>query len=444
MRSFACLVLLTSAVVASGPGGAPEGDPGPAAQKPFPDFGFLPAPERYGGKVFRLSQNYPAKPPDAAKVPAFFKTEFEKDWKKYLMQVRDYCFEGNLEADWRVERNTVRHWYHAPWQHYGPNGREGIHGLTKEAPVQPRQLAATQKDRGQTYAVGFFNEFGGYTIGRVWQDHDKPDPGAAKFPNGTVICKVLFVDIPTEQVPSLVDPVLWQGYITDTFDSNNRSVRTLALIQMDVAVRDERAPRKWLFGTFQYNGAQQSVNRWHNLVPVGLQWGDDPTITTDASNPEPVKTVINRDLKETAINDGPELPPTHLGWNGRLNGPVDNPRSSCMSCHATAEVPARSPLTPFFQPNPPKPGSEAWMRWFRNTPCGQPFDTDAQSTDFSLQLAMGIQNFYSWRDDQGGIYASEYRAAAPAAAAVQADFVAPRKTPEKKTIYKIQRNFADK
>src|SRR5262249_15504576 len=163
------------------------------------------------------------------------KTEFEKDWKKYLMQVRDYCFEGNLEADWRVERNTVRHWYHAPWQHYGPSGREGIHGLTKEAPVQPRQLAATQKDPGQKYAVGFSNECGGYTIGRVWQDHDKPDPGAAKFPCGTVICKVLFVDIPTEQVPSLVDPVLWQGYITDTFDSNNRSVRTLALIQMDVA-----------------------------------------------------------------------------------------------------------------------------------------------------------------------------------------------------------------
>jgi len=24
------------------------------------------------------------------------------------------------------------------WQHYGPNGREGIHGLTKEAPVQMR------------------------------------------------------------------------------------------------------------------------------------------------------------------------------------------------------------------------------------------------------------------------------------------------------------------
>ena len=77
--------------------------------------------------------------------------------------------------------------------------------------------------------------------------------------------------MPTEQVPSLVTPILWQGFICDNFASDNRSVRPLALIQMDVMVRDDRAPTGWLFGTFQYNGMLKRKDRWDNLVPVGVQ-----------------------------------------------------------------------------------------------------------------------------------------------------------------------------
>ena len=61
---------------------------------------------------------------------------------------------------------------------------------------------------------------------------------------------------------------------------------------------------------------------WDNLVPLGLQWGNDPDITDNDSNPQPVSTRINPQIKELVINsDAKELPPTHLGWNGRLNGP---------------------------------------------------------------------------------------------------------------------------
>jgi hypothetical protein len=417
--------------------------------KSFPDFGYLPLPDHYAGRVFRLSQAYPKQPPPANQLPAFFRTDFEAHWKEYMMQVRAYCFEGNVEADWRVEDNHGRSWYHVPWQHYGPNGREGIHGMTKEAPVQPKQLAVTQTYKGgQTYAVGFFNEFGGYTLGRVWEKHDEPNLAAARFPVGTVICKVLFVDVPTDQVPSLVDPVLWQAYITDTFESNNRSIRPLALIQMDFSVRDDRAPSGWLFGTFQYNGALQNRRGWDNLVPLGLQWGNDPAVTADQSNPEPAKTVINTNLRASKINDGPDLPPTHLGWNGRLNGPVDNSRSSCLSCHATAQIPA-APITPFFQANPPAPGSAEWMKWFQDGKCGTLFHPDrfpGRSTDFSLQLAQSIQNFHWYRDEQGGISADLYakKASANATARDAARFLLPRKTSDGKDVYKIQRSFPDK
>jgi len=395
-----------------------------APSRTFPDYGFMAPSSQYSGEPFRLSQNYPKTKPDGKKLPAFFAklpktftTDFST-WREYMMGVRQYCFEGNIEVDWRVEKNKVRQWYHMPWQHYGPSGRENIRGLTKEAPVAPGQLAATQGqpkpgENYQTYAVGFFNDFGGYTIGQTWKNPFAPDPGATNepkgFPEGTVISKLLFVDVPSEQVPSLANPVQWQAYIQATYQNPARSVRPMSLIQMDIAVRDNRAPSGWLFGTFQYNGQLGNKDPWENLIPVGLMWGNDPTITDSTyTNPKPTETKINPNLKESVINPDPkELPPTHLGWNGRLNGPVDNPQSSCMSCHMTAEYPSLSALSPLFMAPPrPSPGDAKWMRWFQNAKCGTPFDAQAKSSDFSLQLAISIQNFDEGYTKLGGMYAS--------------------------------------
>lgn len=411
---------------AASPAAAGATAPGP--RTPFPDFGFLPPPgqlaSQYEGPVFKLSQDYPAQPPPESALPPFMKTDFQGDWKNYMLQVRSYCFEGNVESDWRVENNTVRKWYHVPWQHYGPSGREGIHGLTKEAPVQVKQLAPTQVTKGnQTYAVGIFNEFGGYTIGQVWANHEDPDPGATTAPGGflegTVICKALFVDVPIAEVPFLVNPVQWDAYITREYASQDRLFTKVSLIQMDIAIKDRRAPTGWIFGTFQYNGKLNEANKWENLIPLGLMWGNDPAITDDAyTNPTPTVTKINPNLKETVINpDTNELPPTHLGWNGRLNGPVDNPKSSCMGCHMTAEVPTLSPLAPSFASPAPPVGSPDWMRWFQNNKCGTPFDAEAKSADFSLQLSIGITNFALWRDTQDGLHASAYAPSGEAPAA---------------------------
>ena len=431
-KSFLCgLVLLGSVPWACLALAAPAPSQSPSPK--FPDFGFLAPSSQYSGEPFRLSQDYPKQKPDGKKLPAFF-TKLPKGfsadfttWREYMMAIRDYCFEGNLEVDWRVEKNKVRKWYHMPWQHYGATGREGIHGLTKEAPVAPGQLAVGQgrpspTENYQTYAVGFFNDFGGYTIGQVWKNHFAPNAGATTKPNGflegTVISKLLFVDVPSEQVPSLVNPQQWQAYIQNTYQNTARSVRPMNLIQMDIAVRDNRAPSGWVFGTFQYNGQLGNKVPWQNLIPVGIMWGNDPAITDSAyTNPQPAVTKINPNLKETAINaDAKELPPTHLGWNGRLNGPVDNPQSSCMSCHMAAEYPALSAMSPLFTANPPPVGSSAWMRWFQNEKCGVPFDAQAKSADFSLQLAISLQNFDDGYTNLGGIYAAPPKPPTPAKA----------------------------
>ena len=413
----------------------------------FPDYGYQ-APSSYKGPTFTLSQNYPKALPNSV-PPAFFKllpspltNDFEK-WRPYAEAVKNYCLEGNVDTDWYVEKNKVRAWFHAPWQHYGPLGREGIHGLTKEAQIQSKQLAATQTTTGQTYAVGIYNDIGGYTFGQVWKDPQNPDPTYTNQPNsfhdGTVVCKPLFADIDLKQVPFLVNPVLWQAYITNTFNSSDRSVKQVALIQMDFAVRDSRIPGTgWIFGTFQYNGAKTGKPGWDNLVPVGVMWGNDPENNQDTyTNKQPTVTKINPDLKQTAINSKPELPPTHLGWNGRLDGPVDNPVSACMSCHMTAESPQLSPLNPSFQANPPPVGSKEWMRWFQNEMAGHPFDTGALSTDYSLQLADGIANFYDWKCNQGGVFANGINACKQAGAK-RLKLLKSDTQPQK--VYKIERD----
>ncbi len=435
------------------PAAAPTGIAIAGHNLPFPDFGFMVPPDSVSGEVFKLSQNYPATLPTTP-LPAFFQTDYQKDWRKYLLQVQQYCFEGNTEVDFRVEKNTKRDWYHMPWQHYGSSGREGFHGLTKEAPVQPQQLAPTQTYKtGGAWAVGFFNDIAGHTIGEVWKHHDNPDVKAmgSGFKNGAVLFKILFLSMPKEiaevQVPSLQNGIWWDAFATYNFNESARSKIQVVLIQMDIMVRDERSPNGWIFGNFQYNGngGQNKANPWENLVPVGIMWGEDPTVNTNASNPKPTATIINPNLKETIINpDTKELPATHLGWNSRLNGPVDNPMSSCYSCHATAEFPQGSPMSPLFDQDSSKanpPGSAGWMRWFSNVPCGKAFDSgDHHSTDFCLQMAEALQNFDDWRAKQDGLFAGAYTPRLNKSSVKMATVVESAKHPDKKIFPLGRRN----
>jgi len=331
----------------------------------FPDFGQFPPPDKYQGRIFKLSQDFPTRKPSLdAGVRKILSIDFYKDWKAYAEAVRDYIYEGNIEADgvandFYLEDNKVRRWYHVPWQHWGDFGREGIHGLTKEGPVMPLTLSPSQPGTWQTYAVGFYNEPGGYMIGRVWADQENPRVDVMQsegFPVGTVVGKVLFTTAPVSEVPFLTNPIEWLAYTTENFTPINmkppytkRVMNTVRFIQMDIMVRDPRADATggWVFGTFVYNGALAKPNLWHNVVPVGLMWGNDPTVTSyPDSNPAPVKTIINPDLKQTVINTSADLPPMHLGFGLRLNGPVDNTQSSCMSCHSTAQYPQITPILP--------------------------------------------------------------------------------------------------
>ena len=334
-------------------------------------------PNGYTGPVFKLRQDYPTAKPAVGPKP-WKSFSFKTQPIQYLQSVLNYCKEGNVDVDFQLEKNTVRKWYHAPWLHYGPNGREFTHGLTGERSSRPHELAPTQSSSAANWAVGFYNAPGGYVIGQVWKDPNSPNPSKAVFPDGTVSCKLLFTTASVAQVPYLKNGFEWQANVSTT-SGGARSIQTVRLLQIDVAVRDTRASTTtgWVFGTFVYDGNSTGATPWDRLVPVGLMWGNDPTVTeaTATSSTHLTQTFINPSVG----------PPQHLGRAGRLNGPVDNPKSSCLSCHSTAQ---------WDHPSGVLPSSSDPMRWFRNIKATQPFDTGQISLGYSLQLTAGITNFH--------------------------------------------------
>ncbi len=348
----------------------------------FPDAHDLP-PAGWNGPVFKLSQDYPDTMP-AADVRPWEKFDPRTQYLEYLKSVLAYGYEGNIEVDFVVQNNAVRKWYHAPWLHYGDNGREFIHGMTRERHSRPKDLAPTQTSPWQNFAVGFYNAPGGYVMGQVWEDKNAPNPGPALFPNGTVAMKLLFTEAPPSEVPFIDGSYEWLADINRVTETGKKPV-TMRLLQIDIAVRDNRVkPTGWVFGTYIYNADAPGKDPLDRMVPVGLMVGNDPQAIA-----------ANGPLTESFINPAAKTP--HLGYKNRLNGPVDNPVSSCMSCHSTAQVPypysLNLPTISGIPPQPPKQTQADLERWFRNIPAGTPFDDRYTSLDYSLQLQVGIANF---------------------------------------------------
>lgn len=351
-----------------------------AADNSFPSSLDL-VPQDYEGPIFKLSQDYPSVIPNEPKP--WEEIDFKTQGDKYMGTLRDYIFEGMIEADWRPENNQKNQWFHMPWMHIGKHPREFIHGLTRERDLKEKELGTQHIENAQNWAIGFYNSYAGYTIGKVWENHEAPDLSMAQFEVGSVILKLLFTDANATQIPQFEGSVVWKANINSTIDENSpKDIRDIHLFQIDVAVRDARAndTTGWVFGTFVYNKDLPGDNPWLKMVPVGLQWGNDPGVT-----PDDIYKGIT--LKETWISpQAPEYSKKRLGWAGRLNGPADNQQSSCLSCHSTAQWPRNSDMVA-------KGTDKEKLQWFRNIKFNESFDSGSTTTDYSLQLTLSIENF---------------------------------------------------
>jgi hypothetical protein len=356
-------------------------------------------PEDWSGPVFRLGDAFPAdlvdeeanQPWRARRFDALFdpatptavRTELARDYSWAVMR---YLQEGNIDSgnvstDWDVCHNSVRRWYHMPFQTYDVlSGREFVHGLTREAPVtfnvrNPDHPDASLSLATTMWAVAIFNPTAAYTLGTVW----KPDGTATvpkeevSFHDGAVIGKLLFSTATPKQLPILENMPTWTANISDpafcactmpdksrcTMPEQSRQCARstqawgpVHLVQFDIAIRDQRAPKtRWVFGTFVADGQRKAseANPWNRIAPLGLMWGNDPPPAGALAHSHPPDPRANGFADEVVFWDTADMlnavggdvvhqRPGHLGCNQRLNGPADNANSSCMSCHMTASV----------------------------------------------------------------------------------------------------------
>lgn len=402
------------------------GTPGWASAQ-FPDHQpDHPPPAGYTGPLFELEDAYPqSQPPDDPRP--WDSIDFHTDPQAYLQAVLDFAIAETTTPT--GIRGSDQPWFHAPWLTIDYcAGREFAHGLTSERFARPGDLATTQTQGANNWAVGLYDPRAGWTLGRVWPDVNGPPlPQNAQFPRGSTAIKFLFTTASDAQVPFLegsldIEASIFPGACSEA-NHSQRQLTHVRLLQVDVAVRDDRAAETgWVFGTFVYSAAAapNDSTPWQHLVPVTAVWGSDETVTSRMHDPG---AVLNPDLQQGWVNPALAQPSgdpraayvTHFGLGGRGNGPVDNPVSSCISCHARAATSDVSPQTGLrMAPSwpcdenpqtarptcgPPAYPEDAFPEYFRSVAAGiQPTAAVARlhHLDYSLQLAVG---FDQWCDD---------------------------------------------
>lgn len=338
-------------------------------------------PANWTGPTFKLSHNYPKARPQCnapwLKRPVNFNDPNPKweDWKGYVQDIIDYVAEGqdpNLPNDvgWKTDVKGQTRWFHIPWMAYDQHsGREFVHGLTNELSTAlstfrndphlergtgNHKLEGAAKVKGEdplfeTWSVGMYNSCGAWSVGQVFPASGEPathrDPKTGQlranglpFPEGTVVIKLLNSTADVGRVPYLKNSTNWQANAHRKFvpvptdDSEyakyDREITTVHLVQVDLAVVDERSPTRWVYSTLAYDGNQPGPTVWSRLVPLGVQWGSDPQ-SFPAVPKQESKPLWQSVLAPTSL-------PEHYGCNKRLAGVVDNPSSSCVSCHMGA------------------------------------------------------------------------------------------------------------
>ncbi|MCX8534651.1 hypothetical protein [Chryseobacterium luquanense] len=392
----------------------------------FPDYNtFYKVPDGFSGKTFELSQDYPQTYDGSNVKYPWQEINFtdKNKYEDYMNTVLKYCLEENVDNDFKVQKNTSRKWYHAPWMHnddqyiintnkdslYVGAGREALRGLTQEITSKPGQLHDLQTHPSQTWAVSFYNEPGGYTFGKVWKEKT-PNIDASDFPEGTVCFKLIFTDAPVEEVPFLKGSLEWDAHIYDNTVKKNitgKLIKKVRLIQVDIAVKDSRAKdTQWAFGTFIYNNAKKGEKWYEKLEPVGIGWDNDVDELDDINkfpnnfiNNKLKENIVNPSLikNEKSVNHPDQAYVTHLGIGGRMNGPVDNQRASCISCHSRAALNSNYDALDLADFSNNAYNATMFKEFFQNVKGGvQTINyngKDYKTSDFSFQISMGIRNY---------------------------------------------------
>lgn len=314
----------------------------------------------------------------------------EKQALKFTLMVQKYFYENmanqskNNDFNFIASKNKDRYWCHMPWMHTGVAGREAVHGLTQERDLIPSFQITPFKNAtsGTNWGVAYFNGTGCRGIGEVFgtakAPKAKPDFSRPEyFEDGTVITKILFT---TANFPDLAGAYTWNAHVNEV-GSTERMIKPVRHIQMDIAVKDS-----------SLKGVNVLLKNW---AMAGFYF--DPTYDYDKdlkefldNEPNPLASIPNlpkellkmRPMGVQTGFDSPEYGKDTITFNkaetnglkGRLNGPADNPKTSCLGCHGAAGTQAR--MVPGFL-------SMKMYEPFKSVP----------ALDFNQQLALAKANY---------------------------------------------------
>lgn len=399
------------------------------AATPYQDNdGQVPSSGEYSGPLFKLSHDWPRAPlPPLQHAP----------WREAIgngpITVQNApAYAAALKAAVADNaRQLILHydqwdaaqagWYNEPWL---GSLREAIRGTYPAGTFGPSIFPGTGlRTTFDTHVLTYYDQRAAWSLRNFWGDaamQPTLDTAHAQFQEGAIIVKAaVFASTDPAQKLDWWDAMhgaqVWNMYLP-VGDAKTPQVWPGYVAQFDIIVKDSQsAPATgWVFMTMVYDANAPGKDAWDRMVPLGVQWGNDPQ-ATEAGMP----------LVENWNNpDAPLYSTQTLGWGGRLTGPNDGgrndiavdgkvirnaPDSSCMSCHSTAQwniarhrmdsflLPSFATDTPpGFQlcgedgkPDPngsiicsPAPGSKEWMKWFQNRPGTEAMDAGSFATDF--------------------------------------------------------------
>lgn len=410
--------------------------PAPVAKAtPFQtNNGLIPPKSAYSGPYFQLSKDWPQKPLPPGDTP----------WQRAIHGQRitpqnAYAYTEALKA--YVSANA-RHlilnyatwnaaqagWFNEPWL---GSEREAIHGTYPAGEFGPSIFPGTGlRTTFATHVLTYYDAKAAYTAFKLWGTTammPNVQTQNAQFEEGSVIVKAaLFASEdpakPLNWWDAMQGAAVWPLYIGTGAEATNShpthpKVMPGYVAQFDIIVKDSKSSPQtgWVFTTLVYDKDAPGRDAWDKMVPLGAMWGNDPNVT-----------VPGQPLHENWINPkAPKYSTQTLGWGGRLSGPNDGatnniavngkvllnePDSSCMSCHSPAEwnvkqhkmdsfilpsfqnlkpPPAFQPCGDNGKPDPngsnicsPAPASADWMTWFQSRSGTQPKDKTSVALDY--------------------------------------------------------------
>ena len=307
---------------------------------------------------FKVRADYNSMRPQADQRPwKGMDIRTEAGAQKFAQTVIDYFYDSLLQDSKNANNNFNAskiaadkvQWCHMPWLNVGDSGRELVHGLTKERDIEPSEIypdAGTSKQtEGSDWGIGFYNDiacasvqdvFASLPVNFTTDDVKKaasqlPNFKNFSFPDGSVSVKVLFT---TAKLDALKGSYSWIANVSPP-KSTSRKLSEVRMVQIDVAVKDSTllGVRKeadgWMMTTFYYDASYVANSKlsltgvWEGLKhmrPIGVQTGFDPSTS-----------MIFTGSKTNSANN------EFYGANPRLmNGPADNAKASCLSCHGAA------------------------------------------------------------------------------------------------------------